>query len=406
MKRLSSLVGVCVGAALLAACSPGNNGSFSPAHAPAGPTVSGAHASPAYGVIYSFGKVQGDGSNPFAGLTQVNGALYGTTQMGGTSGQGTVFKTITSGYETVLTSFDGSDGEYPSASLTDVNGTLYGTITEGGQHSNGAVFAISSGKERLLHSFGVGSRDGATPDASLIDVNGTLYGTTRNGGKHYVGTVFSITPSGKETVLYSFDGPDGDQPLSALVNVNGALYGTTTAGGSNDEGTVFSITPSGKETVLYSFASKASDGHRPAAGLVNVDGTLYGTTTLGGGIGCAYKGGCGTVFKITTSGNERVVYHFTGGLDGESPTAGLLNVDGTLYGTTELGGGSHSYGTVFKVSLSGTEKVLHRFSGSDGRSPVAPLIDVKGTLYGTTSEGGKYECTGDAGCGVIFYLSP
>jgi uncharacterized repeat protein (TIGR03803 family) len=403
-------MGFCTCVVLLTGCGRGTDTLLSPQSG--GPstalrmtTAVRTNVRPAYGVIYSFGKLQGDGANPFAGLIQVNGTLYGTTQNGGKSSQGTVFKTTTSGKETVLKRFDSSDGSNPSAGLTEVDGTLYGTLTKGGPNDNGAVFAITSGKERLLHSFG--GSDGAAPNANLVNIGGILYGTTRSGGKNSIGTVFAITTSGKETLLYSFKGSSGDghDPEAGLINVNGMLYGTTIAGGSNGEGTVFSITTSGKESVLYSFAGSSSDGHHPVGGLVNVGGTLYGTTTLGGGTGCGYNGGCGTVFKITTSGMETVLYKFKGGSDGDQPQAALLNLNGTLYGTTENGGGTPNYGTVFAVSSSsGKEKVLHHFAGDpDGKNPVAALIDVKGALYGTTSYGGAYECTG-AGCGVVFYL--
>jgi uncharacterized repeat protein (TIGR03803 family) len=137
-------------------------------------------------------------------------------------------------------------------------------------------------------------------------------------------------------VLYSFKGKDGADPGAGLLNVNGTLYGTTTGGGkycrgSDGCGTVFSITTSGKETVLHSFGGTGDSGY-PKAGLLNVNGTLYGTTAGGG------ANGSGTVFSITTSGAETVLYSFKGGKDGKAPSAGLLNVKGTLYGSTEVGG--------------------------------------------------------------------
>jgi uncharacterized repeat protein (TIGR03803 family) len=390
----------CACVVLLTGCGGGSGTLLSPL--PDGLAPARTNVRPAYGVIYSFDV--SDGEYPSADLTNVNGTLYGTTQLGGKYGQGAVFKTTTSGKETLVNSFK-SEGSSPSAGLTEVNGTLYGTITGGGTNSDGAVFAISSGKVRLLHSFGVRSQDGGAPVAPLINVNGTLYGTTRSGGKDSIGTVFSITPSGKETVLHSFDVLDGDQPLSGLLDVNGVLYGTTTAGGKYGEGAVFSITTSGKETILYSFRAESSDGQHPAAGLINVEGTLYGTTSEGGRAGC-YDSGCGTVFSITTAGKEKVLHRFGRHSDGALPNAGLIDVNDTLYGTTESGG-TQKDGTVFAISLSGKETLLHSFDGSEGKQPLAGLIDVKGTpygkdtLYGTTSEGG-HGC--GEGCGVVFYL--
>jgi uncharacterized repeat protein (TIGR03803 family) len=147
--------------------------------------------------------------------------------------------------------------------------------------------------------------------------------------------------------------------------------------------------------VVYNFAG-GSDGARPLAGLINVNGTLYGTTVQGGGEGCYKSFGCGTVFSVTPSGQETVLHAFTGGSDGANPKAGLIDVNGTLYGTTFHGGDTKcngrsgvGCGTVFSITPSGAETVLHGFTGPpDGAWPAAGLRDVNGTLYGTTAEGG------------------
>jgi uncharacterized repeat protein (TIGR03803 family) len=321
---------------------------------------------------------------------------------GAANGDGTVFSVTTSGAETMLYSFKGGlgDGVGPQAGLLYVKGKLYGTTFLGGANVYGTLFSVmTSGKETVLHGFGAYG-DGKNPEASLLDVKGAIYGTTVYGGSCYgygfCGTVFSITTSGTETVLHSFGGPgDGIYPYAALLDVKGTLYGTTYGGGANGDGTVFSLTPSGKETVLYSFKGGSGDGKDPYAGLINVKGTLYGATFQGG------VNGDGTVFSITPSGKETVLYSFKGGSgDGEDPYATLLDVKGTLYGTTCYGG-ANGYGTVFSITTSGKETVLHSFSGSgDGEDPYAALINVKGTLYGTTFEGG----TKDAG--TVFSLSP
>jgi uncharacterized repeat protein (TIGR03803 family) len=363
-----------------------------------------------YGVLYRFKGGKGDGAKPEAGLLNVNGTLYGTTRQGGASHYhyGTVFSITNSGTETLLHSFGGGDGGYPEADLLNVKGTLYGTTYIGGGASSsiGTVFSITpSGTETVLHSFAVDSGDGLEPAAGLLNVEGTLYGTTEQGGANCsgsfgCGTVFAITLSGTETVLHSFGGTgDGGFPKAGLLNVNGTLYGTTAGGGANGHGTVFSITTSGTETVLYSFKGGTGDGGYPEAGLLNVNGTLYGTTAIGG------TNNGGTVFSITTSGTEAVLYSFKGGTgDGESPAVGLLNVEGTLYGTT-AGGGANGHGTVFSITPSGAETVLYSFKGGkDGKEPSAGLLNIKGTLYGTTELGGGSGC--GKGCGTIFSLSP
>jgi uncharacterized repeat protein (TIGR03803 family) len=384
--------------------------------------------------LYSFkGPSYYDGADPYAGLIAVNGTLYGTTSRGGAyyhtcpNGNsryltcGTVFKISTTGKETVLYSFVGhkTDGMNPQSALTNLNGILYGTTPLGGagcpSRGCGVVFAVTTtGKERVLHSF-KGGTDGAEPVASLIAVDSVLYGTTqlggsgscKYGGRKGCGTVFAVTTAGKEHVVYRFKGgSDGAFPGAKLILLNGTLYGTTLSGGTNDLGTVFAITPSGRETVLHSFGGGSGDGAYPVAGLVNVNGTLYGTTR-GGGANCSASGGCGTVFKITPSGKETVVYGFKRDpKDGENPEAALIDVNGTLYGTTEEGGGN-GVGTVFSITPSGTETVLHSFKGQDGYHPLAPLVSLSGTLYGTTEIGGSGSgCESTAnGCGTVFDLS-
>jgi uncharacterized repeat protein (TIGR03803 family) len=375
----------------------------------------------AYGVLYNFEGGGGDGYYPYAGLTNIKGTFYSTTQDGGVNFEGAVFSVTPSGTETMLHSFGGSgDGTYPFAGLINVHGTLYGTTETGGANSKGTVFSITpSGAETVLHSFG-GSGDGAYPCAGLLDVKGTLYSTTNVGGANNLGTIFSITPSGTETVVYSFKGGsgDGEYPfVGSLINVRGKLYDMTVNGGTNNEGTVFSVTPSGKEKVLHSFKGGSGDGELPYADLVNVKGTLYGTTYAGGSGSCSgYSSseGCGTVFSITRSGRETLLYSFKGGSgDGEFPEAGVINVKGTLYGTTMQGGGTGcggpGCGTLFAMTPSGTETVLHNFTGSgDGQHPIADVLNVRGTLYSTTYQGGTGTgcTTGDNGCGTVFSLRP
>jgi uncharacterized repeat protein (TIGR03803 family) len=344
-------------------------------------------------ILHKFGA--GDGTNPSAGLIDVEGTLYGTTAKGGSNGYGTVFSLTTSGEETVLHSFGGSgDGAQPAAGLLDVNGTLYGTTSAGGATTNaGTVFSISpSGTETVLHSFDFAGTGGAAPVAALIDVNGTLYGTTSAGG-HGSGTVFSITTDGEFNVLHYFGkGNDGSTPQAALLHVGSLFYGTTVYGGAYGSGTVFTISRAGKERVLHSFYQ--SDGALPTAALIDVNGTLYGTTSQGGG----YYDDNGTVFSITRGGTENVVHAFNGS-DGSRPVAGLVNLNRVLYGTTSQGG-ANNVGTVFKITRDRKEIVLHSFGNETGPNPYAGLVEVSGTLYGTTYGGLKNRY------GNVFSLRP
>lgn len=258
-------------------------------------------------------------------------------------------------------------------------------------------------KYSSLHLFGRRSAgDGENPEADLIDVTGTLYGTTVAGGSYDYGTVFSITPGGRETVLHSFGATgDGTSPMARLLNVNGTLYGTTAYGGENGGGTVLRMSLGGEEKVLHSFddphSSPQSGGIIPEAGLIDVQGTLYGTTSQGGATACGGGGyHCGTVFSITPSGKFKVLYSFgkqPG--DGGLPQAPLLDVDGKLYGTTTSAGNHHNNGTVFSITTAGKEHTVYSFgtNENDGSNPMSGLINVQGLLYGTTIKGGS----GDAG---------
>src|SRR5260221_306762 len=137
-------------------------------------------------------------------------------------------------------------------------------------------------------------------------------------------------------------------------------------------------------TVLHSFKG-GTDGESPVGGVVrDAAGNLYGTTEYGGGVTCFFQDGCGTVFKLDTTGKETVLYSFTGGTDGEYPVGGvILDKAGNLYGATENGGTS-GFGTVFKLNTTGYKTVLHSFTGgADGSLPVAGVIaDTAGELYG------------------------
>lgn len=293
--------------------------------------------------------------------------------------------------ETTVHTFSGDppDGKSPGGGLTnDRAGNLYGTTNRGGAHQQGIVFEIKrGGVETVLHAFTGKPTDGAWPNGPLVmDSSGYLYGTTVEGGSYNDGTVFKISPTGTETVLHSFAGgtSDGMGPMAGLImDRKGNLYGTTWSGGSHNDGTVFKISSLGQEAVMYAFTGGTSDGTTPMAPLViDSSGDLYGTTKSGG------SQNDGTVFKIGPNGKETVLYSFAGGTsDGMNPMAGLIiDQDGNLYGTT-MNGGSHKDGTVFRISAGGTERALYSFMGSptDGTNPRADLImDSAGNLYGTT----------------------
>lgn len=305
-------------------------------------------------VLHQFGIRKSDGQYPHGSLTYFHGKLYGTTWFQGANGGGTIFAITTSGTETIVHNFGGEgDGSGPQANLVDVDNILYGTTEYGGSFSGchegcGTVFTLTRyGNESVLYTF-KSRPDAEQPSAGLLNVKGTLYSTTEIGGTPKHGTVFTITPSGSETVLYTFRGdPDGAYPAEPVINLNhGMLYGVTQSGGSAKKGTVFALSTDGTESVIHTFGLKSDqgDGVSPSGALLAVNGILYGTTAQGG------KSNRGTVFSITTSGQETILHDFAGQPgDGAGPEAGLIDVDGTLYGTTR-GGGANGVGTVFSIT--------------------------------------------------------
>jgi uncharacterized repeat protein (TIGR03803 family) len=168
-------------------------------------------------VLHSFTGTGGDGANPYAGLVlDAQGNLYGTTDAGGdlaceSGGCGTVFKLDATGTETVLHSFAGTggDGTFPQAGLVqDAQGNLYGTTNNGGASNYGTVFKLdAAGTETVLHSFTGTGGDGANPYAGLVlDAQGNLYGTTSGGGTYSFGTVFELQMAATLTVSTTGNG--------------------------------------------------------------------------------------------------------------------------------------------------------------------------------------------------------
>ena len=330
----------------------------------------------------------------------------------------------------ILHSFDGADGAGPSGAplVQATNGDLYGTTGGGGSHEghgHGTVFKITpSGTLTTLHIFFTPA-DGVSPVGLVQHTNRHLYGTTSEGGTSIgngqcgggCGVVFDLTPSGKLTTLYNFcldpaDGcPDGAIPLAALVQAtDGNLYGTNASEGGFQDGTIFQITPSGTLTTLHSFWFE--NGLSPSGALVQAtNGDLYGVTVSGG----QGRDGEGTVYKMTLSGTQTSLYSFCHEnpcLDGAFPEAALVQAtNGDLYGTT-VGGGANGDGTVFEMTLRGKLTSLYSFCSqsncTDGANPYTGLVQATdGNLYGTTSAGGaNTTACGDAGCGTIYKITP
>jgi uncharacterized repeat protein (TIGR03803 family) len=326
--------------------------------------------------IYKFCSLANcnDGWGPLAGLVQgTDGDLYGTASHAGPNGGGTVFKITPEGTLTTLYSFcaqaDCSDGNGPAAVLVQgTDGNFYGTTEVGGTLGNGTVFKITpEGSLTTLYRF-TGS-DGSEPAGGLIQArDGNFYGLTGSGGIYGRGTVFKITSEGRLTTLYSFcrkpnctDGL-GPQYTQLIQAIDGNFYGTTFQGGTHNSslclgggcGTVFEITPTGTLTTLttlYSFCALAdcADGFLPNAGLVQAtDGKIYGTTFGNLFTPSCTGSGCGTVFRLSLGLNHFVETVPTSGRVGTA----VMILGNNLNGTTEVR--FNGTMTTFTV-ISGTE---------------------------------------------------
>jgi uncharacterized repeat protein (TIGR03803 family) len=312
----------------------------------------------------------------------------------------------------------------------------------------GSIFRIDEkGSFTTIYTFcpkGICST-GAFPYAPLIQAsNGGFYGTTSEGGlnnddcetlhKSGCGTIFEITSAGKLTTLYSFcaDGTcdQGFEPTTRLIqSPDGNFYGTTNPVGEINIscppacGTIFKITPGGKLTTLYNFCvqKNCAEGAYPYAGLTQgMDGNFYGTTAYGGNLSNNCVETCGTVFKITPTGELTMLYSFCTQMncaDGAMPLAGLIQAtDGNFYGTT-FGGGvarqcdesNYGCGTIFKITPAGKLTTLHTFCADgtclDGVNPYGGLVQsTSGAFYGTAAYAGtSYTC--GLGCGTAFSLA-
>ena len=376
-------------------------------------------------VFYTFNFK--DGSGPNGGLILDSaGNFYGTTQFGGSSNRGVIFKLNSTGQETVLYNFTGAtDGGIPIGRLIrDHAGNLYGITSLGGDASCscGTVFELTTGGVlQVLHAF-LGGTDGAQnqgqAELGLVGIKGNLYGSASFGGVSGCdgslgcGLLFKVTLAGVETVLYRFTGQaDGAFPQDLISDEAGNIYGAT--GGSymrGNGGTLFKLDTTGALTTLYTLPEGAK-GTSPRWRLQRSEkGTFYGVTQFGGNTTTCALGtlGCGIAFSVDPQGAEHVLHTFgVQAGDGEEPSGGLLDAAGKGYATTFYGGTVNSTctfgcGVVSREDATGKYSVIYRFTGAaDGFNPAGGLAeDSSGNIYGAAFDGGS------GGNGVIYKITP
>jgi uncharacterized repeat protein (TIGR03803 family) len=306
--------------------------------------------------------------------------LFGTTPYGGPFGTGSFFEAVSGGsFYTLYDNFNCSDfsgsGCLPYAGVSPFEAI---PAYLGGTNGAGALQDSLYGPGVYEFCSLAACADGANPASQVVasegnvaDGQNTTYGTTHLGGVNNLGVVYALTYS-SYSVLHSF------------------------AGGTNDGAYPFfaTLTLTPQVCAVGSLCSQ----------------TIWGTTPLGGA-GAAHGGaGYGTVFAIPTFSPYYLVHSFNL-LDGAYPYAGLTNLNGTFYGTTSGGGFLRSTccpprlhlgrGTIYSLTSNGTLTTLHTFAGPDGALPYSGLVaDSSGNLYGVTFEGGAY------GAGVVYEITP
>ena len=393
-------------------------------------------------IVYTFNSPV-DGSGP-VGLLLVGQYMYGATYSGGAAGNGTLFRfdpaTATLKVEHVFG--HGTDGSQPGAPLIDVSGVLYGATYSGGAHGDGTVFSFDPATEQeavvyaytartvngiggLLSAngllYGIGNElfsvDPATgqaktiypfqyphdfPNFSLIEAGGLLYGTTGETGVDENGEVYAVDPAtGAYTTVLNFPGGTASV-TSGVIKINGSLFGTASAGGVNALGSIYKVDlATGVVKNIYSF--NGSDGAHPEAGLINVAGIFYGTTSTGGPSNEGPVSSLGTVFSFDPAKHKlTTLYQFSGdengGENGGNPVCALTLDNGALYGTT-YGGPFAYFGTLFKIDLA-TGSLSTLLTGtSDNAIFSSGVVVGNGLLYGVGGGGAHPE-------GVIYQFNP
>ncbi|MGO8699567.1 MAG: choice-of-anchor tandem repeat GloVer-containing protein [Limisphaerales bacterium] len=348
-----------------------------------------------WGFSLDGGGLGSTGANPgyYDAMTLVGTTLYGTTTSGGDYNHGVVFSVNTDGtaYQ-VLHSFDFTDGSCPIGPLVLWNGYLFGTTQIGGTNGDGwgTVFRVKTDGTsfKKLYDFGTVGGDGSYPHAGLVRSGSYLYGTTYEGGANGCGTVFFIGPQGNYFTFTSLSQMEAEACGALAVDQNGVLYGAGAA-----FGTVFTINPD------LSGLNCLKTGLSGLVGplLVQSSQSIYGSEQFNGS---------GQIFQLNVSSESITPLHsFSGGTDGQYPNGYMALYGNLLYGTC-MSGGSYGGGDVFTFNLSsGLFSVVYSFGNSSniGYDPCQGVVTDGVHLYGTTCVGGMYNNGAD---GTVFGIAP
>ena len=292
-------------------------------------------------VVLSFAT--GTGNDCQNGMTLgTDGNFYGTA-LTDCAGPGYVFKLTPSGTLTVLHTFTGApDGSGPGLLVQYTDGNFYGVTNKGGADNYGTVFKITpTGKLTIIYSFDNTNNFSEPTYGLTVGNDGNFYGTFALSG--YPGGVFKITPTGVATILHNFtSNPDGSEPASGVIlGKDGNFYGDTPQGGAYGYGTLFKMTPSGKLTILYSFNSSTDYATNPTAPLLQAtDGNFYGVLVS------RFQ----DLFRFTPSGTLTVLEKFVlpGGVYPYWPL--IQDTNGILYGLLQQGG-QYNGGELFSLKI-------------------------------------------------------
>lgn len=311
-------------------------------------------------------------------------------------------------YKILYTLIGGSSGYSPGDVIVAPNGTIYGTAAYDFGCACNLIFSFANSTFTVLHRWSEPSaHNPSDPQGLLLNSNATvLYGSEQFGGPTNLncfpfagdacGAVFAYKLTANTLQEYDFTGtPNGLDPSGTQVLASGSLYGLTWGGGANGWGSFYRVSLSGQEQVLYSFKN-SPDGQGPGDGLVPYNGAFYGVTIGGGNTSCPY--GCGTIFKITPTGSETVLYSFADGPDGRNPYQIVGDGQGNFYGISR--NSSNVVVAIFEIKASGQFSIA--YNGSFVSQIQSIIAGPNGSLYGTAS-GGNPSCDPN-GCGQVFQL--